>query len=486
MNQSLRDEDLVAANAAVPSRILVASTSLAALMAGEAIQADDGSWIEGHLVIPDYQRPYRWAVEQVSKLLADLRSHFDPAAPVAPRHDFYLGSIILHQVVERGKRKDQLNIIDGQQRLISMALLAFVLGQRSLTRKLTLQAPETLARAQLNLDWLKTQVLPAVDFARVNVTLVVTRDEDDAYRFFETQNTGGVRLNGVDIIKAHHLRAAAAGDQEHFARAWEQWGDLRPLVELVMMGRYWQPLQWRELSSHRQTLLRRDQIVDELAEGTRPGADLAYRQVVSQTHEGHLLHAMSPGYDLRQPLHAGANAVRYLEYFNELRERLLITRRDLHLKPFHAFYDALVLRAEGSPFLQRLFDCAVLLYVSRFGHQRLNEAALWIFRVAFAPRLINEKAVRENSVPGFVRTQPLLDWIATSFTHEQAMGALSRCAYKVDPRVDERSVKLRFVQAVQTYFELPLTDARKGLDPDFDTTLKQAIQGRLAHMGATQ
>ena len=42
---------------------------------------------------------------------------------------------------------------------------------------------------------------------QIEFTLVITQSEDDAYQFFETQNTGGVRLSGPDIIKAHHLRA---------------------------------------------------------------------------------------------------------------------------------------------------------------------------------------------------------------------------------------------------------------------------------------
>lgn len=56
----------------------------------------------------------------------------------------------------------------------------------------------------------------------INFTLVVTDSEDKAYRFFETQNTGGVRLTGSDIIKTHYLRSIERHQQNDYARRWKQ------------------------------------------------------------------------------------------------------------------------------------------------------------------------------------------------------------------------------------------------------------------------
>ncbi|CAI8882762.1 DUF262 domain-containing protein [Pseudomonas jessenii] len=488
MTEQLKDEHLTLVSGLVTPEIAVASTSVAALLAAESIRGSDGSLIEGRLNIPEYQRPYRWQTKHLQRLLNDLTEYFSPPADATlPQHDFYLGSIIVHKTRESWRHKGQLNIIDGQQRLISMALLAHLLGERTLANGVWLASPESQMRAQQNLQWLKQQALPKVDFSRVNVTLVVTPHEDDAYRFFETQNTGGVRLNGAAILKAHHLRVVPQVDQDNFARRWEAWGDLNGTMDSVMKARHWQALRWRALSSHRQPIQAREEIVTELAESTGRGADVAYRTAkISHFLQDETHQAVMRGYAMRQPLNAGVNVIQYFDYFQQLRRSVLLQRDDGSLQSFHQFYDHLVKRANGSEFLLRLFDCAVLLYVSQFGRQRLMEAGYWLFRVVFAPRLINDKAVRESTAQSFVHKNPVLDWIASSFTHDELVETLKRFECPISNRLDENSVKFRFVRTVQEYFSMPLAKPGEALQDTYDKELKQAIDRMLVKHSLNQ
>ena len=455
---------------------MVASTSIATLLGGELISGSDRSSISGRLSIPEYQRPYRWQVKHLQRLLLDLTEYFprsNDATP--PKHDFYLGSIILHQSRPARKHTDVLSIIDGQQRLITLALLAHVLKQRDLAKGIELTSPESQSRALYNLRWLEQQQLPAVDFTRVNITLVVTRSEDDAYRFFETQNTGGVRLDGPAILKAHHLRGVPQQEQDKQARRWEAWGTLDGTVDALMKARHWQRLKWRSLSSQRQPLQTREEIVAELAERTGQGQDIAYRAArVTRLDQGQHMHVDS-GYDMRQPLNTGTNAIHYFDYFHMLRREVLVRRDDLGLAPFHQFYDDLVVQANGSEFLLKLFNCAVLLYISQFGRQGLLEAACWLFRAIFSPRLSNEKAVRESTAQSFAEQNPVLDWIAHSYTHAELIETLQGFSYPIAERLDANSVKYRFVRTVQAYFSMSLSASGEALRADFDTELKQAI-----------
>lgn len=64
--------------------IAVASCSLAKLFSNQAIQASDGSWIEGVLSIPEYQRPYRWGEEQIKRLLKDYQQSQKQGSTVSP------------------------------------------------------------------------------------------------------------------------------------------------------------------------------------------------------------------------------------------------------------------------------------------------------------------------------------------------------------------------------------------------------------------
>ena len=65
-------------------------------------------------MIPDYQRPYSWELEQCSKLYEDINEAFNADT------DYFLGNIIL-AIGE--KAKDQPRVVDGQQRLISIWLI---------------------------------------------------------------------------------------------------------------------------------------------------------------------------------------------------------------------------------------------------------------------------------------------------------------------------------------------------------------------------
>ncbi len=70
-------------------------------------------------IIPDYQRPYSWGLEQCSKLYDDINEAFNADT------DYFIGNIIL-AVGE--KSKDKPRVIDGQQRLITLWLVFKVLS----------------------------------------------------------------------------------------------------------------------------------------------------------------------------------------------------------------------------------------------------------------------------------------------------------------------------------------------------------------------
>ena len=71
--------------------------------------AENGQPIEKiKLVIPEYQRPYKWTAKNANQLLDDITE-----AKNANREIYRVGTLILHR-----DEKDEhlLNIVDGQQR----------------------------------------------------------------------------------------------------------------------------------------------------------------------------------------------------------------------------------------------------------------------------------------------------------------------------------------------------------------------------------
>ena len=431
-------------------RIRVATCSARQLLGGEAINDSTGSLIEGILSIPEYQRPYCWFDTQLENLLLDIEAHREHT----PGLPYYLGSLILHQ--SDGK----LNIIDGQQRVTTLLLFASLKGVEASLPFLYVH-PTSHQQIKHNLGWLQQRVhrwSGLIDFEKLEFTLVVTRSEDDAYLFFETQNTGGVRLRGPDIIKAHHLRATENVHQARFAKLWESLGPLEDVVHALLMGRHWQRLKFRELPSRRHPKLTRDCIVDELARRTGIGDDVAYGRVLRMTGLGGEVteQCAQRGYEVRQPLNSGVNTIRYVAYFQSLYERYWKQPQLPHISGYVDFI-AWVKGLKGCGYLQSLYEACLLLYISQFGERDLQIAAKKLFRVVYSRRISNKVAVRENSIPAFVRDHPVLDWIALSYSTEQCFSYLDAFKLKLDDdKLDKDSMKKRFLEAVNDQFQLGL------------------------------
>lgn len=466
--------------------VQVATCSAAQLFSGcllpghspapDAIVTSDDVMLVGELTIPEYQRPYCWQDKQLHGLLLDIESH------VARKNDdnielpYYLGSLILHQ--EDGK----LNIIDGQQRITTLALMACLLDPGlPLVEGLLYEHPISQQQIKHNLKWLRDRldrVENWIDFNRLQFTLVITQSEDDAYRFFETQNTGGVRLGGPDIIKAHHLRAIENRTlQPQFAREWEAMGKLDSTVSALLKGRFWKGVNHRALPPHNQKKRIRDCIVDELAQATGEGDDIAYGRIRRQIGlAGEVSQqADQQGYEVRQPLNAGINSIRYLAYFQGLYQRYW-DQPDLPHQPDYQQFVEWLKALDGCGYLEKLYQACLLLYISQFGENQLELAAKKLFRVVYSRRVSNQKSVRENSIPSFIGKHPVLDWIAASYTPAQCFAFLDAFELEVDPsNLDKNSVKQRFVRAVCKQFGLDVPEGEYATA--FAPTLDQKIAG---------
>ena len=74
---------------------------------------------KANLRIPEYQRPYKWGHVQVLQLLQDIKLFQDKSA-------YRLGSVVLHS------DNSDLNIVDGQQRTLTLLLIVQALIEERL------------------------------------------------------------------------------------------------------------------------------------------------------------------------------------------------------------------------------------------------------------------------------------------------------------------------------------------------------------------
>lgn len=76
--------------------------------------------LQMNLAIPNYQRPYKWTRKNVSELLDDI----DTAIKESKQYgglEYRIGSVILH------KDEKNYNIVDGQQRIVTLLLVMLAL-----------------------------------------------------------------------------------------------------------------------------------------------------------------------------------------------------------------------------------------------------------------------------------------------------------------------------------------------------------------------
>lgn len=181
-----------------------------------------------NLQIPEYQRTYCWEKDNVSNLFYSILN-------LNSSDEYHLGSIILQRRMMDNYSNDIFYIIDGQQRLVTLTLMARRLrysGQMPLLAQKfsTEDAQHHVANTNYVLDKLldhnigeETMLLEKVMKKLSFYVLVINNEELDlAYTFFTNQNSKGVPLSDYDLLKAHHLRYVANNEcqSEHLAKRW--------------------------------------------------------------------------------------------------------------------------------------------------------------------------------------------------------------------------------------------------------------------------
>jgi uncharacterized protein with ParB-like and HNH nuclease domain len=229
-------------------------------------------------LIPTYQRPYVWEIEQVNTLLKDILESLKDK-----NSEYFLGSIILLTK----KNEGEAEILDGQQRLITLFLIYATL--RDLVENVEVKKecqekifqekrkfsgiPEKIRiefsirdKAQnfveefvkekgklVKLDWLqeklentknitvknmikaiftikkffkkmeKEEIEEFLAYLNLKVILIHISSSSlgDAFKLFTVMNDRGIRLRNSDILKAMNLKKVPENERERYARKWE-------------------------------------------------------------------------------------------------------------------------------------------------------------------------------------------------------------------------------------------------------------------------
>ena len=75
-----------------------------------------------NLAIPDYQRPYKWTKRNIEELLTDISKAIEKGQKHGESYRYRIGTTLIHN-----SQDGNLYIVDGQQRIISIALVCLYL-----------------------------------------------------------------------------------------------------------------------------------------------------------------------------------------------------------------------------------------------------------------------------------------------------------------------------------------------------------------------
>ena len=241
-------------------------------------------------IIPDFQRPYSWGIEECEQLWIDISSFIDEHLNDVrdDKEQYFLGSIVVYPHEEN---KNAWVVIDGQQRLTTLLILIRLLFKHNSTytvlqkmfyktdHKTTdiIEDPrlksEVLAGdgrndyedfrkvMELNVDdmdknnpyklnhdvvaekldaWWNSKTVEQRELAlkrfQENIVLLPIECDslNDALTLFQTINDRGMSLNDADIFKADIYRMSKTQDRESFIKRWHALDDHETLFRIHM------------------------------------------------------------------------------------------------------------------------------------------------------------------------------------------------------------------------------------------------------------
>ena len=377
------------------------------------------------LSIPSYQRPYKWQSKHVNQLLDDVILH-------RSKSSYRLGTVVLHQ----DDQNNQLNIVDGQQRLLTLTLLCTLLDKEKKFRPALLEntfsSSVTLENLQHNAAVIESRIRQLSEADREELIhfvlhkcelIAVTLDNlSEAFQFFDSQNARGKALEPYDLLKAFHLREMANNTEDERTLCVEQWEssvspdhtlkNTPPSLHTIMSDYLFRLRCWSDGKSG-QWFSRHNIDVFKgvnLDQKSYPFA-AAMRALDYQVDQYNLdpvrrwdQQIMNYPFQVDQTMLNGKRFFEYIQYYIDTYKTLFIDDKPELRKLMEIINNYKGRSRKGDHYVRNLFFCSVMHYYDRFGDEELEKAALLCFVWSYRIRLEQNRVVIE-SIDNHARTQ---------------------------------------------------------------------------------
>lgn len=395
--------------------------------------------------IADYQRPYKWTVKNVNDLIDDIITFQEKKA-------YRIGTIIIYKDSES---ENQEEIVDGQQRYLTLLLIYKVLKEQYQTPLLKFEVTSlddlkfdnsiSIANLKANYAFIKSRIndfdeslihflLEKCEFVQVTIT-----DLGEAFQFFDSQNSRGKALYPHNLLKAFHLREMDHLQESEKIKMIEHWDTTDShFLKDAFANYFFKIRNWSTGKSA--SYFSKDEIdvfkgVNLLDNHLYPYAraiainakyvglkqQILYDFNDSLEHFPHQLDAFTVNgewfFDFVKHKSKMVEAIKDFtnDYYNfddqNSKAFEIINELNTYTKSYRT----------GDKYCRNLFEVTLLYYIDKFGEKQLEKAIPLIFFWAYRPRL-KLTAVRLESVDNHARhPNSLIRIIKESLTISQVL-----------------------------------------------------------------
>ena len=393
------------------------------------------------LVIPSYQRPYKWTEKNIRELILDIQKGIEDANK-HPNFKYRVGTVILY----RENDTKPYEIVDGQQRILSLLLLKLCLSPNFTCSLLsaTFSDKVTLGNLHSNSDRIRewcssvdVGVKEAFDKALsevLEVVVLTVNELSEAFQLFDSQNTRGRELYPHDLLKAYHLREIH--DKYDMQRAVLKWESKDPKAIRELFDNYLFPLwNW----SKRRKSSRFTAVEIDLYKGIEESSGYTYARRANKA---------MPYFLLSEPLISGGDFFEMVDHymqmlhsiklelidnpdFARIKELLIDDKSKMGQIKTPADLDkACKSSSTGMNHARNLFFCALLCYYDRFHNFDLM-AVKKLFTWAMMLRVdmnhlgfdsVNRYAIGLGDNDKYTNSEPVISLISSARRHTEISG----------------------------------------------------------------
>lgn len=385
-----------------------------------------------NLAIPDYQRPYRWSAKSTNTLFMDTYESYKLGL-----EEYRLGSVILH------KERDKYNIVDGQQRTTTLSILLFALEEKTQSLLNETYAESSVNSIIGNLEILAKRVKELSNeeqkkykaYLENNCTVVkiVTDSEQEAFQFFDSQNSRGKALKPHDLLKSYHLREMNRDSESLKVKIISDWentnqNDLEDLFKnyLFPVTQWYKRRDGLNYSTNKIQNFKGIKQSNIFDYAIYHKASNIFIEQVNTSGTNELLSADNLNqFQLTQPIIAGRRFFYWTLHYDRLLEK--VKRK---IQSFHDSFQIPTKRS-GDIYIKQLYESVLLFFADRFGFDSIDEATMqqlytWGYSLRLKMQAVYPETVNKYSKGGHERINYGLDLfnLISEMTEPQELKAI--------------------------------------------------------------